>query len=168
MKRLATLATLVLVAAMPFYATQSPRRAATGSENSCSQCPPPPAVVASFLGLSEVQTAQFIQTLGQLEGILGALQQQIAMLQHQLDPLLSQPNPNPAAIVQTTLQIHALQQQVAHAVQSYHGQIAGLLTMDQKQKIQEVALASQLQPVVGAFVSLYLAPPPTPLPCPGQ
>ena len=132
--------------------------------NSIDLCPPP-AVVISFLGFTETQAAQFKELFGQFETTLHGLQAQIAVRQALLDTQLNQPSPNPTAIVNLVLQIHALQQQAGHAVQSYQSLFAGLLTDEQKQKIQAVTLASQLQPVVGPFVGLYLVPAPTPLPC---
>ena len=139
-------------------------QAAAPAPNSGDPCPAP-AVVASFLGFTDAQAAQFGGLLGQLEPTLHGLQEQIAARQTQLDTLLSQSNPNPAVVGSFVLQIRALTQQVAQAVQSFQSQFATLLTDEQKQKVQAVAQASQLQPVVGAFVSLNLAPAPTPLPC---
>ncbi len=124
----------------------------------------PPAVVASFLGFTEAQAAQFAGLLGQFEPSLQGLQEQIAARQAQLDILLSQSSPHPAIVGSLLLQIHALQQQVAQAVQGFQGQFATLLTDEQKQKVQAVTQASQLQPVVGAFVALNLAVAPAPLP----
>jgi len=137
------------------------------SSESTVQCVPP-AVVASFLGFTEAQTAQFESLFGQFQTTLHGLQEQIGARQSQLDILLSQPNPNPAVVGTLLLQIHALQQKVAQAIRSFQSQFAALLTEEQKQKVQAVTLASQLQPVVGAFVALYLVPPPTPLPCQKQ
>ena len=128
----------------------------------------PPAMVASFLGFTPAQTTQFETLLGQFLPTLQALQTQIAARQAQLEIQLDQPNPNPGNIAGLVLQIHALQQQVGQAVQIYQNQFAAMLTDEQKQKVQAVTLAAQLQPVAGAFVALKLAPPPTPLPCQNQ
>ncbi len=165
MKRLAAIVfvALLLFVARPASATQKP----TSPANSTDQCQSP-AVVASFLGFTDAQTAQFGDLLNQFQTTVYGLQTQITVRQAQLDALLSQPNPNPAVIGSLFLQIHALQQQVAQAIQSFQSQFAALLTDEQRQKVQAVTLASQLQPVVGAFVALYLAPAPTPLPCQKQ
>jgi len=125
-------------------------------------------MVASFLGFTPAQTTQFETLLGQFLPTLQALQTQIAARQAQLEIQLDQPNPNPGNIAGLVLQIHALQQQVGQAVQIYQNQFAAMLTDEQKQKVQAVTLAAQLQPVAGAFVALKLAPPPTPLPCQNQ
>jgi Spy/CpxP family protein refolding chaperone len=128
----------------------------------------PPAVVASFLSLTPAQAAQFADLLGPFETTLHGLQEQIAVRQAQLDTVLSQPSPDPATVGGLLLQIHGLQQQAAQAIQSFQSQFATLLNGEQKQKVQAVTQAAQLQPVVGAFVALNLAAAPTPLPCPAQ
>ena len=163
-----TLAATVFLAALSFVPPQgkAPPTAAA-PQNWADPCPPP-AVVAAFLGLTASQAAQFGGLLGQSQAALGGLQQQIAALQAQLDSLVSEPNPDPAAIGNLFLQIHALGQQVAQTIQSFQSQFAALLTAEQAQKVQAVTQAAQLQPVVGAFVALNLAPAPTPLPCQQQ
>jgi Spy/CpxP family protein refolding chaperone len=131
------------------------------------QCPPP-AVVASFLGFTETQAAQFGDLLARFQATLHGLQEQIAARQAQLEVLLGQPSPDPAIVGSLFLQIHALERQVAQVIQGFQSQFASLLTDEQKQKVKAVTQASQLQPVVGAFVALYLAPAPKPLPCQKQ
>jgi Spy/CpxP family protein refolding chaperone len=125
----------------------------------------PPAVVASFLGFTDAQASQFGDLLYQLQTALNNLQQQITALQNQLDILLGQPNPDPALVGSLFLQLHALQVQVAHTIQSFQHQFAFLLTDEQQQKVQAVTQASQLQPVLGPFVALHLVAAPTPLAC---
>lgn len=165
MKRLAA---IIILATLPFVTPPLMAKTLVASPNSAEQCPPPSAVVATFLGFTEGQTEQFGILLNQFQTSLRALQEQTATLQQQLNILLSQPNPDPALVGRLVLQIHALQQHAAQVVQSFQSAFAGLLTPEQKQKIEEVTLASQLQPVVGAFVALYLVPPPPSLPCQKQ
>lgn len=163
-----SLVALALLAVQLLVATPATTQSVNPAQNSPDQCPPPPAVVAAFLGFSEAQTEQFGTSLNRFQTTLRALQEQIAVQQQQLNILLGQPQADPAAVGKLVLQIHALQQQVAQAIQNYQSLFAGLLTPEQKQKIQEVTLASQLQPAVGAFVALYLVPPPPSLPCQKQ
>lgn len=163
-----TLTATVFLTLLPFIPLQAKTtQIEVPASKSTHQCVPP-AVVVSFLGFSEAQTTQFESLFGQFQATLNGLQLQMAAQQRELDILLNQPNPNPAAVGSLFLQIHALQQQVAQAKQSFQSQFAALLTDEQKQKVQGVTLASQLQPVVGAFVALNLVPPPTPLPCQKQ
>src|SRR5579871_1645038 len=74
----------------------------------------PPQVVASFLNLNNAQAAQFTTLLGQYLPVVQQLQQQVAATQAQLEAELNQPNPDGGQILKLVLQMHALQQQVAH------------------------------------------------------
>lgn len=165
MKRLAAVAFFFVLS---LVVPQARSKAAPAFASSTDPCPPPPAVVASFLGFTPDQAAQFGALLSQFQANLHALQEQTTAQQAQLDNLLNQPHPDPAAVGKLVLQIHALQQQVAQAIQSFQTLFAGLLTAQQMEKVQGVTQASQLQPVVGAFVSLYLVPAPPSLPCQKQ
>lgn len=163
MKRLAA---VLILAALALLVPQVRGNPVAASPDSIHQCPPPPAVVAAFLAFTEEQAEQFGTLLNQFQTTLRALQEQIAARQQQLDGFLSQPDSDPAAVGKLVVQIHALQQQVGQAIKSFQSAFAGLLTQEQRQKLQEITLASQLQPVVGGFVALYLVPPPPSLPCP--
>jgi Spy/CpxP family protein refolding chaperone len=145
--------------------TQQAASQTVAAPSSTEQCPPPPAVVATFLGFTDEQAEQFGILLNQFQTNLRSLQEQIAPRQQQLDALLSQPTPDPATVGALVLQLHALQKQVQQAVQTFQNAFAGLLAPEQKQKIEAVTLASQLQPAVGAFVALHLVPPSPSLPC---
>ena len=135
--------------------------------NSAGQCPPP-AVVAAFLGFPDTEAVQFGELLNQFQTSLRGLQEQIAARQTQLDALLSQQNPDPAMVGGLVVQINAVQKQIAQVIRGYQTQFSSLLTDEQKQKVQVLTQASQLQPVAGAFVALNLVPAPMPLPCQKQ
>jgi hypothetical protein len=124
--------------------------------------PPPPAVVAAFLQLTPQQTAQFLELLKQFISAVEPLEQQKQVVQHQLDLLLASPAPDPAAIGKLILFIRALDQQEQRVVQGFQQIFSGLLTSAQIEKVQAVALAAQLEPVVGAFEALYIVAPPSP------
>jgi len=161
---------VTLFAAMLFFAPQMAGRTVPVSTttNASAPCPPPPAVVASFLGLTPGQVEQMGALLSQVLPVLQTLGQQSAEVQHQLDLLLSQANLDPAQIGRLVVQLHVLQQQAAQVIENFHNIFASLLSQDQKQKLEGVTLASQLQPVVGAFAALYLVPPPPSTPCQKQ
>jgi hypothetical protein len=159
-----------LFAAMLFFAPQVPGKtvpAATKSSsnsNESASCPTPPAVVASILGLTPGQVEQFGTLLSQVLPVLQGLQQQGTATQQQLGVLLSQQNPDPAQVGKLVVQLHVIEVQTTQTINNFHSAFAGLLSQDQIQKLQGVATASQVQPVVGAFVALYLVAPPQPLP----
>ena len=122
--------------------------------------PPAPVIVAQFLGFSDTQAAQFQQLLQSLQATVGGLQQQIGPKQQALDSLLSTAQPDPATAGELLLEIHALQQQLGQALQSYHESFLALLTSDQMQKAHAVVQAAQLLPAVRAFAEVRLIEPP--------
>ena len=131
-----------------------------GLADEAPQPPPAPAIVAQFLGFSDAQAAQFQQLLQSLQATVGGLQQQIGPKQQTLDSLLSTAQPDPATAGKLLLEIHALQQQLGQAFQSYHESFLALLTSDQMQKTQAVVQAAQLLPAVRAFAEVRLIEPP--------
>jgi Heavy-metal resistance len=165
MKKLSLVA---LFAAMLFFVPKMAGSTVPATANASLPCPPPPAVVASFLGLTPGQVEQIGALLTQVLPTLETLGQQSAEVQQQLDLLLSQTNPDSAQIGKLVVQLHVLQLEAAQVVEGFHHAFASLLTQDQKQKLEVVTVASQLQPVVGAFAALYLVPPPPPTSCQKQ
>jgi hypothetical protein len=159
---------ITLFATMLFLAPKMIGSTVPATARTSWPCLPPPAVVASFLGLTPGQVEQMGALLTQVLPTLETLGQQSAEVQQQLDLLLSQTNPDPAQIGKLVVQLHVLQLQAAQVVEGFHNAFAGLLTQDQKQKLEEVTVASQLQPVLGAFRALYLVPPPPSTSCQKQ
>jgi hypothetical protein len=156
---------VTLLAAMLFLAPKMVGSTVPATASASSPCPPPPAVVASFLALTPGQVEQTGALLTQVLPTLETLGQQSAEVQQQLDLLLGQTNPDPAQIGTLVWQLHVLQREAAQVVEGFHHAFAGLLTQDQKQKLEGVTVASQLQPVVGAFAALHLVPPPPSTSC---
>src|SRR5216684_1196891 len=132
----------------------------SGFADEAPQPPPAPVIVAQFLGFSDTQVAQFQQLLQSLRATVGGLQQQIGPKQQTLDSLLSTAQPDPATAGELLLEIHALQQQLGQALQSYHESFLALLTSDQMQKAHAVVQAAQLLPAVKAFAEVRLIEPP--------
>lgn len=161
-------AILTFLAVLPLFGQQAVSKTSAASPNSIERCPPPPAVVAMFLGFTEGQVQQFGVLLNQFQANVGSLQEQVAARQQQLNMLLSQPDPDPTTVGTLVLQVHQLQQQLAALIRNFQSVFAELLTPDQSQKIEQLTIASQLQPAVGAFVALHLVPPPPSLPCQKQ
>jgi hypothetical protein len=159
---------VTLFAAMLFFAPKVAGSTVPAAASASLPCPPPPAVVASFLGFTPGQVEQMGALLTQVLPTLETLGQQSAKVQLQLDLLLSQTNPDPAQIGKLVVQLHMLQLEAVQVIEGFHNAFAGLLTQDQKQKLEGVTLASQLQPVVGAFAALYLVPPPPSTSCQKQ
>jgi len=125
---------------------------------------PPPAVVAAFLELSAAQVDQLQALLGPFLETLRKFEEQKQTRLQALPQLVNAPDPNPQAIGELVLQIHALEQQEAQAIQSFQQAFLSLLAPEQSQKVQAVAQAAQLVPVVDAFQALHLVGPPSPPP----
>jgi hypothetical protein len=159
---------VTLLAAMLFLAPKMAGSTVPATASASLPCPPPPAVVATFLGLTPGQVEQMGALLTHVLPTLETFGQQSAEVQQQLELLLSQTNPDPAQIGKLVVQLHVLQLEAAQVVEGFHKAFAGLLTQEQKQKIEGVAVASQLQPAVGAFRALYLVPPPPSTSCQKQ
>jgi len=159
---------VTLFAAMLFFTPKMVGSTVPATANRSLACPPPPAVVASFLEFTPGQVEQMGALLARVLPALESLGQQSAEVQQQLDVLLSQTNPDPAQIGKLVVELHVLQLQAARVVEGFHNAFAGLLTQDQKQKLEGVTVASQLQPVVGAFAALYLVPLPPSTSCQKQ
>jgi len=121
-----------------------------------ADAPSPPAIVAGFLGLSEDQATRFGQLLQELQGAVGSIEQGMQAQQQQLERLAATESPDPAAVGQAFLQLRALARQGGQAIENYHQQFAAFLTAEQKEKVQAVNQAAQLQAVVPAFVALRL------------
>ena len=128
--------------------------------------PPPPVIVAQFLGFSTDQAAQFQQMLQDLQTTIQGLQQQMQGKQQEMEKLASADSPDPAAVGKAFLDLRALQRQAGQAIDGYHQRFGALLTPEQMEKVQKVAQAGQLLPAVQAFAAVHLLPPPSPVPQP--
>lgn len=156
----------MLFAATLLFAPQMPGKTApaatstSATSNPSASCPTPPAVVATVLGLTPGQVEQFGALLSQVLPTLQGLQTQGAATQQQLDVLLGQANPDPAQVGRLVVQLHIIEVSTSKLISGFQNAFAGLLSQEQLQKLQGITGASQVQPVVGAFVALYLVPPP--------
>jgi len=155
------IAAACLALCLPLFMASLPSKSSnpTPTTSQATPPPPPPVVVATFLDFTPGQATEFQALLGQFLGTLQVLKAQVNAREQVLQQLLSAPSPNPPLIGVVVLQIHALEQQQVQAVQSFQQAFVSLLAPDQLQKVQAVAQAAQLGPVVGAFQSLYLIPP---------
>ena len=115
----------------------------------------PLQVVAAFLQLSPGQVSELGQLLQARQTTLVPLFQTAQTLIQQLGNLLNSGG-NPAQVGTLVIQIHALQQQMAQAQQSFLTQFVSILDPQQLQKLQAVQIAAQLQPILPAFQPIFL------------
>ena len=115
----------------------------------------PLQVVAAFLQLSPGQVSELGQLLQARQTTLVPLFQTAQTLIQQLGNLLNSGG-TPAQVGTLVIQIHALQQQMAQAQQSFLSQFVTTLNADQQQRLQAVQIAAQLQPILPAFQPIFL------------
>jgi len=115
----------------------------------------PLQIVADFLQLQPGQVTELDQLLQARQATLVPLFQAAQALIQQLGNLLNSGG-NPAQVGAVVIQIHALQQQMAQAQQSFLSQFVATLNADQQQRLQAVQIAAQLQPILTAFQPIFL------------
>ena len=127
-----------------------------------AQEPPPPAplVVAQFLGFTDSQGEQFRKLLQDLQATVASLGEQMGPRRQRLEELLNSEAPDPLAVGAALLEIRAFEQQARRAMDSYHERFLGLLSAEQKEKVQAVVQAARLFPAVRAFAEVQLIEPP--------
>src|SRR5712692_5423212 len=101
--------------------------------------------------LQQVQTTK----LQARQAALVPLFQRAQTLIQQLGILLNTGG-NPAQVGVLVIQIHALQQQMGQAQQSFLTHFVAILDAEQLQKLQAVQIAAQLQPILPAFQPIFL------------
>lgn len=136
--------------------TTSSPTSSPGSGAEASASPESPLhLVAVFLQLSSDQ-------LESLEKLIQARQESIVPLVHKaqereskLNSLIDAGGPE-SDIGTIVLEIHALQEQVAHVQQDFLSQFVALLDTSQRERLQAVHVAAALKPAVPAFEILNL------------
>src|SRR5712664_247630 len=112
-------------------------------------------VVAEFLQLRPGQASELEQLLQARQAAIVPLFQTAQAMIQQLGNLLNTGG-NPAQVGVLVIQIHALQQQMGQAQQSFLSQFVTTLNADQQQRLQAVQIAAQLQPILPAFQPIFL------------
>ena len=139
---------------------------------SAAQAPPglPPAddlclpgaaqnVVARFLQLSEDQVAQWQVLIDEREQAAAPLRDAIAAVQQQLDDLLADPDPDPLAVGELTIQRRDLGEQLAGVHRAYVAGFEGLLGAEQLAQYRFLQRAERAEPLFPAFRMVGLLPP---------
>jgi hypothetical protein len=115
----------------------------------------PLQVVAEFLQLRPGQASELGQLLQARQAAIVPLLQTAQALGQQLGILLNTGG-NPVQVGVLVIQIHALQQQIGQAQQSFLSHFMAILDVEQAQKLQAVEIAAQLQPILPAFQPIFL------------
>ncbi len=111
--------------------------------------------VAQFLELRPDQVQELVRLLQARQSALAPLMQNLPQLEEQLYALLNSGGA-PTDIGQLVIQIHTLQEQAMLVQQSFLTNFQNLLGEEQRQRLEAVHVAAQLQPIVPAFQQLAL------------
>jgi len=117
--------------------------------------PTPLQIAVLFLQIRPDQLTVLEQLLQARQAAATPLIAGIRQTTQQLEALLNSGG-NPAEAGALVIRIHVLQQQVAQAQQEFLTKFVALLDAEQRQKLEAVRLATQLQPVAPAFQQLHL------------
>ena len=119
------------------------------------ETPSPIQIVVQFLQLRPDQVQAFGQLLQARQAAIVPLLQGIQQRVQRLEALLNSGG-SPSEVGMLVIQIHTLQQQVAHLQQDFLSKFANLLDPEQQHRLEALRSATQLQPIFSAFQQLYL------------
>jgi len=120
------------------------------------EAPPPLAVVANVLGLSEEQVhalADFLQARGEA---VRPVAEEMQRHQQALAQLLQSPNPDPTAIGQLILEMRALEAQSQKAIGDANKALEQILSADQRTRLDQLRGAANACQVIPAFRAVGL------------
>lgn len=145
-----TLLVLVLAAAVagPLVAQGPPPPGPGGPPNAGgpNAGPPPDRVLVDVLGFTEEQLAQLRQLAEARRTAAEALQRQVGEAERALGEALRADAPDAATVGAALLQVEALRRQLAPIEETFRNGVAGILTAEQKAKldgIREISAAVQ-------------------------
>lgn len=108
--------------------------------------PPPAAVLVDILGFTDAQLAQFQVVAEARRTAAEALQKQVADAEKALGEALQAANPDAATVGAALLKVEALRKQFAPIEEAFRTGVAGILTADQKTKLETIrSVASAVQ-----------------------
>ena len=116
-----------------------------------AQQPDPVAVVVQILNLSSDQITAWSGILHDRQTTIEPLARQAQMQEQAIGQALASANPDPVAVGQAIVTLHALQMQIAQANAESAAAFEKLLTPDQLQRLTAIRGGAQVCPVVPAF-----------------
>ena len=111
--------------------------------------PPPIDRIATVLGLSDEQKATWEAAAQTFRTTTAPLHDQARALHGEMEGLLSQANPDPAADGQKMIAMHALREQMKAARETMDNTVASVLTPEQKSKFEALRAARPHGPFPG-------------------
>ena len=116
-----------------------------------AQQPDPVGVVAQILNLSSDQITAWSGILHTRQAAIEPIARQAQMQEQFIGQALSTANPDPVAVGQAIVTLHALQTQIAAANSQSAADFEKLLTPDQLQRLSAIRGGAQVCPIVPAF-----------------
>jgi Spy/CpxP family protein refolding chaperone len=118
--------------------------------------PAPIVFVSNFLQLSDDQTQALITMIQTRDVALQPIAAKLHADQEALGKLVESSTPDATAAGTLLLQIHAEERQLAAAAQSAAASFEQVLTPEQRDRLQFVRQAAQIEPVLPAFRAVGL------------
>lgn len=120
----------------------------------CAQAPAGPANLQGYLSLTDSQVQALRQLRQQHHQTMAPLMQQMRQKRQALDSQLNSSNSSGAA--QAMADMKTVRDSITAAQTSYRNQALGLLTSDQRAKVQELENAAALRRAIGEAAGLGL------------
>jgi Spy/CpxP family protein refolding chaperone len=120
--------------------------------------------VVHFLSLTPDQVTQWDVLAATREATVLPLRQKLSDVEGELQTLLGQDNPDPAAVGALVIQGKSLRDQIHAADTTYINGFGGMLDQDQAGRLDGIRRAAQLEPLFPAFRAFGLLGPPAPPP----
>ena len=155
------LASVIPILAATVLLAQTPPRPAAGQGAQAGRAN---EVLKTALGLSDGQIEQLTALRKEERQALQPVRQEMQQAQKALTEAMAASTSDPAAIGRLTLQLRGLRQQVQQTNQTYRDRALGLLSEEQKTKVQNLQAAMQrlerMRPAIAAATQLNLLEPP--------
>ncbi len=113
--------------------------------------PPPVTFVTNFLQLAPEQTMALVTMIQARDAALQPIATKIQADQEALGKLLDSPDADPVAAGHLVIEIRSLEKQAGAAAHDASAQFEAILTQDQRERLQFVRQAAQVEPAIPAF-----------------
>jgi len=121
-----------------------------------SPLPQPIVVVASVLQLSEGQVQTMVEIIQTREAAMRPIAEGVQKDREALEALLATTSPDPAAVGTLVVRIRAGERNASEVAQKAAASFAETLTEEQREKLQFLAQAANVAPVLPAFKAVGL------------
>jgi uncharacterized membrane protein len=118
--------------------------------------PPPVVFVTNFLQLSPDQTTALIAMIQARDAGLQPIGSKLHADQEALGKLLDSPDADPATAGRLLIEIRTLEKQAGAFARDAAAHFEAILTPDQRQRLQFVRQAAQVEPAIPAFRAVGL------------